>query len=375
MRLFTTIIGCIILAETYGQTSLEGSFVFDGELRSYRVYIPAVYNRGGPVPLLLNLHGYGSSNVEQQLYSNFTPIADTAGFIMVLPNGTTDLAGRRFWNTFGGATVDDVGFIASLIDTISSRYSIDRNRIYSTGMSNGGFMSYELACSLSHRIAAIASVTGSMIWSKYYNCQPLRPVPVMQIHGTADGTVTYTGNILFVHIDSLVAKWVRMNSCSTPPTVIPIPDINKTDNCTAERHIYTGGRNSSSVEFFKVFGGGHSWPGAPININVTCMDFNASAEIWRFLRTFRLDRHTTNNDFDISPKQPKVFPNPSQGSVSIRLAASGAAAVSVYNPVGQLIMSLQTKEQTVVINLVSNGLHLIQVHQNGKSFNTLLYNY
>jgi hypothetical protein len=83
----------------------------------------------------------------------FGPIADTANFIIALPNGTKDAQGNRFWNTFlGNSTVDDVGFIRDLLNSLQGTYNIDSNRVYSTGMSNGGFMSYSLACELGDRI-------------------------------------------------------------------------------------------------------------------------------------------------------------------------------------------------------------------------------
>ena len=200
-----------LISITRGQTTINGSFVFEGATRTYRLYIPASYNPSAPAPLLFNLHGYGSNNVEQELYGDFRPISDTAGFIITHPNGTVDQSGNRFWNTFGNSSVNDLGFLSALIDTISAGYSIDSGRIYSTGMSNGGFMSYELACFLSHRITAIASVTGSMIWLKLQTCNPQHPTPVMQIHGTADLTVPYAGNFAFVHIDTLVKYWVNFN--------------------------------------------------------------------------------------------------------------------------------------------------------------------
>jgi polyhydroxybutyrate depolymerase len=103
------------------QTIVNGSFVHDGINRTYRLYIPEVYNPSTPVPLLFNLHGYGSNNIEQEFYGDFRPIADTANFIIAHPNGTLDPGGNRYWNAFGGADVDDVGFLSSLIDTISAR--------------------------------------------------------------------------------------------------------------------------------------------------------------------------------------------------------------------------------------------------------------
>ena len=242
--------------------------------------------------LLLNLHGYGSNYQEQENYGDFRPIADTANFLVVHPNGTIDGNGNHFWNTFGprGTGVDDVAFLSTLIDTLARRYRLDLNRVYSTGMSNGGFMSYELACQLGNRIAAIASVTGSMTAGRLAGCTSGRPVPVLEIHGTADNTVPYTGGTVlqFVAIPTLLNSWVQRNGCSPTPTVTPVPDTNPADGCTAERSVWAGGRNGSVVEHFRIIGGGHTWPGSAFVIGVTNQDISASREAWRFLRRYRL---------------------------------------------------------------------------------------
>lgn len=321
------------------QTTISGSFLYGGLTRTYRIYIPAIYNPAVPVPLVLNLHGYTSNNIQQEAYGNFKTIADTANFIIVHPNGTMDGNGNLFWNCFGASSVDDVGFLSALIDTVSASYNIDPNRVYSTGMSNGGIMSYHLACSLNDRIAAIASVTGTMSPSMKNSCNPQHPTPVLEIHGTADATVAYNGNTSFVPIDSLVKYWAIFNNCSLSPSVTTLPNINTTDGCTAERHVFSGGDMGSSVELFKIIGGGHSWPGAPINLNVTNMDFSASVEIWRFFRNYKLNVLTgeppamANN-----PSSLTIFPNPSSGifcfSAGHETFSTEGGQIQIFNVLG-----------------------------------------
>jgi polyhydroxybutyrate depolymerase len=357
------------------QTTINGSFMSDGILRNYRLYIPEMINPLNPAPLILNLHGYGSNNIEQEAYADFRPIADTAGFILVHPNGTPDGSNNLHWNTFGSSNVDDVGFISALIDTISNSYNIDFNRVYSTGMSNGGFMSYSLACVLSHRIAAIASVTGTMITTTFNACDPQRPVPLMHIHGTADGTVPYNGNVFFVSVQSLLDYWVEHNNCSTTPVITEVPDIDPDDGCTAEHYLYTGGDLGSTVEHYKIIGGGHSWPGAPININITNMDFSASQEIWRFFRQYNLDglitRLTENNepDFYVS-----ASPNPSNGLVNLSYADNGPKKIHVYNQLGQLIHHINTYDKNTTIYLPAKGLYFISSSINNSRITTNIVN-
>ncbi|NVO83422.1 extracellular catalytic domain type 1 short-chain-length polyhydroxyalkanoate depolymerase [Hymenobacter terrestris] len=324
------------------QQTITGSIRFEGTVRDYRLYVPRAYDSTKAVPLLLNLHGFGSNNVEQEQYGDFRAIADTANFLVVHPNGTVGSNGQRFWNTFlpyaaGGP--DDVGFLSALIDSISASYRVNQQRLYSTGMSNGGFMSYELACRLNSRIAAIASVTGSMISSHLDACAPVRAVPVLEIHGTADGTVPYQGNGLFVPIPELVAAWAQRNGCNPTPVITPIPDINTTDGSTAERQVFSGGRNGSVVEHYRIIGGGHTWPGAPINIGVTNRDINASQVIWRFLRRYQLSGLVTSTTARFNSAELLVSPNPTRGQVSVRstLGALQASQVRVSDAAGRTV--------------------------------------
>jgi polyhydroxybutyrate depolymerase len=353
-----------------GQITLQDSFIVGGLQRSFTVYVPAIYSADDAVPLVLNLHGYGSNNFEQLLYTNFQPIADTANFIMVLPNGSLDITNTLSWNTFGISTVDDVGFISQLIDTISSRYTIDSERIYSTGMSNGGFMSYELACQLSDKITAIASVTGSMLTSKFVQCNPSHPIPVMQIHGTMDGTVPYDGNFAFSSIDSLLGFWRIQNNCFPIAEFNNVPDIDLTDNCTAEHYVWNSSTNMSSVEFYKIIGGDHSWPGAIINLNTTNMDFSASKEIWRFFSQYRKSELISSNSENIAEGiNLKLFPNPNSGNFKISIDSFDKFNYSIIDNHGRQITEGKSITSPIEIKLDQSGLFILIV-SNGKSQTT-----
>ena len=368
-----TILCLFTLAQASAQTTLTGTIQSGGLIREYRLYVPAAYTGSTAVPLVLNLHGYTSSGFEQDLYSNFRPIADTANFLLVMPNGTLDPQGNRFWNTFTFASsVDDVGFLSHLIDTLRAAYNIDTNRIYSTGMSNGGFMSYSLACELSGRIAAIASVTGSMITPKLNACQPGRPVPVMEIHGTADNTVPYNGSALqsFVPIPTLVEAWVDKNHCNPTPVVTQVPDTNLSDGCTAEHSLYTGGDNGSTVEHYKIIGGGHTWPGAPFPIGVTNQDFSASREIWRFFNQYRLNTLTDVAAPELTASQWSAFPNPVQDALTLQSAdGKPARQVQIYDMLGRLQQTVSGVGSQITINTGpwANGAYLIQIDQAQKT--------
>ena len=154
---------------TIAQETLKESIVHDDLVRDYIVHIPSSYDNKVPIPLVLCFHGYGGT-ASGISYSNFNDVSDTANFIVVYPQGTL-LKRKSHWNVGGwtlDSKIDDVGFISSLLDSLSERYNINQSRIYSTGMSNGGYMSFLLACQLSDRIAAIASVTTGLEYGEIW---------------------------------------------------------------------------------------------------------------------------------------------------------------------------------------------------------------
>jgi polyhydroxybutyrate depolymerase len=348
------------------QPLVTGSINFGGISRDYRLYVPATYNANTPVPLVFNLHGLGSNNQQQEFYGDFRAIADTANFIIAHPNGTLDGSGSRFWNALGsGSTVDDLGFITALLDHISTQYSIDPDRVYSTGMSNGGFMSYDLACFRSQRFAAIASVTGTMISPRLSACASTHPMPVMQIHGTADGTVPYAGGGGLVGVETLVNYWVQYNNCNPTPAVTQVPNISTTDGSTAEHYVYSGGTSGSSVELYKVLGGGHTWPGAVFNTGVTNQDFKASIEIWRFFSRYRLSDLATS----IEDREALAFsmgPNPTNDAFHLRFDGATDRLITVVNAMAQLVQEQRSSASEMVLQMDAPGLYWITVVQDGR---------
>lgn len=290
--LFSLLTNFVLLS----QQATEDSFLHNDLDRSYVLYVPESYDPNSPTSLVLNLHGYSSNAGQQMIYSNFYTLSDADGFILVHPQGTIDENGFAFWNSglLGESIeIDDVGFLSNLIDTISSQYSINPDKIYSTGMSNGGFMSYKLACELSDKIAAVASVTGSMNESQLSSCFPQQSIPVMQIHGTTDLVVLYDGNEFLetLPIEDVVSYWVAFNECDMDPVVTNMPDINIVDLSQAEHYLYDNGLNGASVEFYKIINGGHTWPGAliPLTGNNTNQDINASEKIWEFFKKYDIN--------------------------------------------------------------------------------------
>ena len=275
------------------QQTIYGSIVHDGIQRDYILYIPATYDGNTNVPLVLNFHGIASNATEQMFYGDFRDIADTEGFILVHPEGTL-LNGDQHWNVGNftiGSTADDVSFTEALIDELTSQYTINLDRIYSTGMSNGGYMSLLLACQLSEKIAAVASVTGSMTPETYDGCNAQHPIPTLQIHGTNDSDVPYNGVWWSLSIEDVISYWVNYNNCNINPTITSFPDLDLLDGSTVDHFVYSDCDNDVTTEHIKVLGGNHTWPGSAFDLPGlnTNQDINASILVWQFFSKYDIN--------------------------------------------------------------------------------------
>ena len=270
--------------------TLKCKLVSVNSSRDFFIYIPDKYSTAkSPVPLLLSLHGYTSTARTNLSYSGFQRLADEEGFLVVYPQGSIlQTTQETHWNVGGwtvGSETDDVLFIEHLLDHLAKHLSLDQTRIYSTGMSNGGFMSYELACQMSERIAAIASVTGSMTPQTYANCSPTRPVPVLQIHGFRDFVVPYAGNSIMTPIDQVMRYWSSNNECSIKSENFSIEDTTG-DGFGGDVRRFNGCNKESTVELITLDAMGHEWPIA--NNTFRSHDLDAAFEIWKFLSSFSL---------------------------------------------------------------------------------------
>ena len=269
------------------------SFVVDGVYRNYILHLPSGYNASNAYPLVMNLHGYTSNAAEEELYTDMDASADAHGYIVVYPNGLAN-----YWNSWGPAGgvygADDVKFLGALIDTLSARYHVNSNRVYSCGISNGGYMSYTLACNMADRLAAIASVSGTMSNYTYSTCNPSRKIPVLHMHGTSDGTVPYaTGAANSIGAEQTVAFWRDTDACALTNDTVFIPNTNVGDSCTVQLIRYQNCPASNEVLFYKIINGGHTWPGGwqylpQFIVGKTTRNLNACEAIWDFFKPYKL---------------------------------------------------------------------------------------
>ncbi|HLO34726.1 MAG TPA: alpha/beta fold hydrolase [Candidatus Deferrimicrobium sp.] len=240
--------------------------------RPVAVHVPPSYDKGRPSPLLIVLHGYTGSGSDQEAYFGLQREAEQRGFVTAYPDGTMDSRGDRFWNAtdaccnFDGRAIDDVAYLDGLITAIEATVTIDPHRVYIAGHSNGGFMSYRLACTHADRIAAIVSLAGAT-FAKPADCRPTEPVAVLQIHGTADDTIAFAGGSIegraYPGAGETVATWARYDGCATAASSVDqrvdvdadLTDAGQPAEATVKR--WSGCKPGGAVELWTIPGGGH----------------------------------------------------------------------------------------------------------------------
>lgn len=278
--------------------------------RSYLVHMPPQAAAGNPLPVVLNFHGGGGNAKNQKWYSRMDDAADRDGYIAVYPNGTGGIGDRLLtWNAgtccgwAAASQVDDVGFVAALLDDLMRRAPYDRARVYATGLSNGSMMAYRMAAEAPERIAAVAGVAGAMTLPHF---APTLPMPVMHIHSVDDQRALYNGglgpafpftNTRVFHqpVDSMLAKWLAHDACPAQPQVTgPVSGRPETADAvhTATRYQYGPCRAGTEVVLWKLTGAGHVWPGGqqkylPMVLGPGTTVIDVNIEMWRFFSRFR----------------------------------------------------------------------------------------
>jgi polyhydroxybutyrate depolymerase len=251
-----------------------------GVPRRYLLHVPPGYDPAQRTALVFSLHGYISTPGQQMFFSRFDQVADKHGFIVVFPQGTgTPLRWNAYFSQLASDRgADDVQFMRDLSAALSSDLCIDPARIYVNGLSNGGGMSYRIACEMADQVAAMGSVAGAYA-PVLSRCKPVRSVPVIAFHGTADPIVPYEGSQdgSLPPVKDWAAAWAARNGCDPVPAVI----LAKGD---ASGLHYQHCTDNADVILYTIDGGGHTWPGGvPIPfVGKTSQDINASEVMWQF---------------------------------------------------------------------------------------------
>jgi polyhydroxybutyrate depolymerase len=267
----------------------------DGITRSYHLHVPSAVGPA-PAPLVLVFHGGGGTGPGTERLTRFTGLADREAFLVAFPEGVEKNwnDGREFTSSRAHRDhLDDVAFVAALIDAIGRAHAVDLRRVYATGISNGAIFSHYLAARLSARIAAIAPVVGGIADPPEAWLRPEQPVSVLMLQGTRDPLVPYHGGAVafgrgkIIDTEEAARRWAALNG-GREPVREPLPADGQ-DRCGGLRTIYPGGRDGSEVTLVRLDGGGHTWPGGAqylpqLLIGRVCRDFDATELIWAFFK-------------------------------------------------------------------------------------------
>jgi polyhydroxybutyrate depolymerase len=252
-----------------------------GGSRPVNLYVPSGYT-GAPTPLVVLLHGYSVDGAVQDIYLGLRTVAEEKTVLYAHPDGTVDSTGNRFWNAtdaccdFDHSGVDDSGYLAGLVAEIGTRYAVDPKRVYFMGHSNGGFMSYRMACDHADIVSAIVSIAGAT-WLDTSKCTPSAPVSVLEVHGTADTMVLYGGGggtaapdagtdggsgggAAYPGALTTVADWATYDGCSSPPDTSQPPldlDASIPGAETQVTRYAAGCRAGSEVDLWTIQNGTH----------------------------------------------------------------------------------------------------------------------
>jgi polyhydroxybutyrate depolymerase len=271
VALTATIVPTVPPAPTLQPGDSERTLTVDGQERTYLLHIPPGLDKGHPVSVVLIFHELEASAEDASLLTHFDDIADKNGFIVGYPNG---LGGS--WNAGGCCryavekNIDEIAFVRQILSDLGTIASLDPKRVYAAGFSNGGMLSYRLACEMSDTFAAIASVSGDL----FYNpCQPQQSVSVIQVHGLADTIVPYNGgkgtylpNVIFPPVEQGITTWVQLDGCTGSP------QVEKQDIIT--HTVYSSCNAGAAVELYAIEVGRHEWPSKYV--------WPASQAIWDF---------------------------------------------------------------------------------------------
>jgi len=300
IRLFFSL---LVTFSTY-MLSEQRFIIHEGVEREYIIHIPK--NLTQDSPLVFVIHGYTSSAAEMEAYSGMTSIAEREGFIAVYPQGTIDSNGNAFFNVgyefHGDSQINDVSFIRELVRSLTKEFNLHRKKAFATGMSNGGEMSYLLACTSSDLFRAVAPVAGVLMKGLKDDCDINSPVPLFEIHGTADKISLYDGDLnnvggwgayydLSSTIDFFAKKYQLANKSIEQ---ITSKESGAEYDIFFERHWADGLKEE--VWMYRIEEGRHVWPGIKFNWWSNPLlwyyfgsgndDINASEEVWAFFKKY-----------------------------------------------------------------------------------------
>ena len=271
--------------------------------RSYLLHVPKQLTH--PAPLVIVMHGYTGSADSIMSYSGMNEVADEEGFVVVYPQGTVDQQGNAFFNVgyefHADASVDDLQFIRDLVAHLQDELTLNPDKVFAAGMSNGADMSYLLACQASDIFRAVAPIAGVMMKETFDTCSPSRPLPLFEVHGTNDEVSLFNGDMEnsggwgpYPDLPATIAFWVELNGLTLKQSSnLPNSAANDTSHIVFDR--YWSETQDNEVWFYRVVDGGHHWPGVQFDwwrnpmawwyFRNANQDIDTSRVVWSFFES------------------------------------------------------------------------------------------
>ena len=272
-------------SDSNDDVGLKQSILHNGISRDYILHVPE--NLPTNAPLVVVSHGYTSSANTMMAYSGMNKVADAEKFLVVYPQGTKDLRGNNFFNVgyefHASSKVDDLGFIKTLVTKVADEYQINPNHIFATGMSNGGDLSYFLACYASDIFQAVAPIAGTMMQTTIETCKPKKGMPIFAVHGKADDVTYFDGDMAnrdkwgpYPGIPAVIQHWVDLNSLEiSQASSENITKFLATNEALSfDRYLST---TSNQEVWLYVHTGEHDW---------SLKELDTSSEIWNFFSRY-----------------------------------------------------------------------------------------
>jgi polyhydroxybutyrate depolymerase len=354
------------------KAQIVDSLFWDGKHRTYKFFLPTSYTGIQKIPMIISLHPSFSNADNHMNAAKWQLLGDTANFISVYPNGTSNQQGSTnfSWNAYNlstGSSADDVGFLNALLDSMITNYAVDTCRIYISGFSNGAWMSWRMMCDFTTRFAAVAPLSGSWKYGKdgfcdhggcngstipgtnppsqeaTMNCTPSKRMPYMYYRGTnevnlTDRAITDPNGIYF---------WSRHNGCDTIPNVDTINSNG--DQIIRER--YLNCQDSTETIIMNVVGNSHIW------------HVSATNEFWKFLRKYSkcsgvITSGVSNIDYN---NKFEIHPNPTNSTIFIKKPYISPFQFSIFDAMGQVIMRGRLNGNSIDVSSLLSGIYFIRL--------------
>jgi polyhydroxybutyrate depolymerase len=344
----------LFLAIVYSSYAQIQYFTWQDKQREYLFYTPT--NHGGSLPVVFFLHGLGDNITGCDEEFNFGQLAEDFGWAFVVPQALTQGVFGTMWNAgLLSSSIDDVGFLLALLDTLTEQFQLDPDSVFFTGFSMGGFMTYRMAIEHGDRITACAPVSG-LISTVDATKTPVTPVRILHIHGTNDNIVGYNGvtlgTTLGLGVDAILDYWQDANACSGEPDIDTLPNL-KIDGLRFIRYTYNCG---TDLQHLKVVGGTHKW-----YHNADLYDVAYEDVIYEFFTGHGAPSRTPVRETD----HVVVYPNPTSGVLNIQLSdnESPNTKIRVFDVYGKVVDVIETFNETslqIDLSRHSSGVYFVQ---------------